>query len=241
MSNAFKCDLDILTTNDDGIATSPRRLLAVHTFEGQDLDARAMANYQLNPSAGGSYHLVIDRAGVTARENDDEFIPWAAMPTGNRAGFHFSLAGRAAMTRDEWLARPKQLAKLAEILAAYSREYGIPLVRLTAAEVRAGKSGVCGHAEISGAFHESDHTDPGVNFPYDHVLNLANGIVNDLKKGDTKVTNLLDEMITVWDKTRHKVRELIANIDSRTHIMFTETLPRIEQKLDQVLTEQEKN
>ncbi|MFR9919940.1 N-acetylmuramoyl-L-alanine amidase [Corynebacterium striatum] len=232
MSNAFKCDLDILTTNDDGIATSPRRLLAVHTFEGQDLDARAMANYQLNPSAGGSYHLVIDRAGVTARENDDEFIPWAAMPTGNRAGFHFSLAGRAAMTRDEWLARPKQLAKLAEILAAYSREYGIPLVRLTAAEVRAGKSGVCGHAEISDAWRESDHTDPGKGFPYDHVLDLA---AHPSTVKETTTMDALDKKIQVWDKTQHTAAELIANTDSRTHIFYTETLPRIESKLDQVI------
>lgn len=232
MSNAFKCDLDILTTNDDGVATSPRRLLAVHTFEGQDLDARAMANYQLNPSAGGSYHLVIDRDGVTARENDDEFIPWAARSTGNRAGFHFSLAGRAAMTRDEWLARPKQLAKLAEILAAYSREYGIPLVRLTAAEVRAGKSGVCGHAEISDAWRESDHTDPGKGFPYDHVLDLA---AHQSTVKETTTMDALDKKIQVWDKTQHTAAELIANTDSRTHIFYTEMLPRIESKLDQVI------
>ncbi|OFP20313.1 hypothetical protein HMPREF2998_07950 [Corynebacterium sp. HMSC065A05] len=241
MANAYICDMDFLTNNDSGTTSDPRRVLVAHTFEGRDLDAAAMARYQQQPSAGGSYHLVIDKDGTTARENDDEFMPWAAFPTGNRIGYHFSLAGRAAFTRDQWINRPAQLTKLAEVLAAYSMAYGIPLIRRNAEGVRAGQWGVCGHAEISGAFHESDHTDPGVNFPYDHVLNLANGIVNDLKKGDTKVTNPLDEMITVWDKTRHKVRELIANIDSRTHIMFTETLPRIEQKLDQVLTEREKN
>ncbi len=39
--------------------------------------------------------MVIDADGVTARENDDAYIPWAAMFTVNRAAFHFSLAGRA--------------------------------------------------------------------------------------------------------------------------------------------------
>ncbi|HCD1553129.1 TPA: N-acetylmuramoyl-L-alanine amidase [Corynebacterium striatum] len=176
MPNAYKTTHTLLTANDDGIAGT-RRLLAVHTFEGQDLDAVAMARYQQSPAAAGSYHLVIDRDGASARENDDEYIPWAAMYTGNRAAFHFSLAGRAAMTRDEWLARPAQLETLAQVLAAYSKAYGIPLIRRDAADLARGAWGVCGHADISGAWHESDHTDPGPGFPFDVVIDRAKAIL----------------------------------------------------------------
>jgi hypothetical protein len=175
MPNAFQADMDILTVNDDGIATQPRSLFVIHTFEGRDLDARAMATYQLSPSAGGSYHLVVDREGGTARENDDEYIPWSAAWTGNRRGFHVSLAGQAAFSRDQWLARPRQLEKLAEIMSAYSRRYGIPLIKRNGADLRAGKWGVCGHADISAAWGETDHWDPGDGFPFDHVITLANG------------------------------------------------------------------
>ncbi|KAA8723573.1 peptidoglycan recognition protein family protein [Corynebacterium phocae] len=170
MTNAFVADMDILTANDDGLAPAGRNVLYVHTFEGRDLDAAAMARYQLSPAAGGSYHVVIDRDGVTARENDDPYIPWAAMFTGNRTGWHVCLAGRAAFTREQWLARPKQLGKLSEIMAAYSREYGIELVKLTPADLRARKSGVAGHWDVSLAWRESDHTDPGANFPWDVVI-----------------------------------------------------------------------
>ncbi|KQB84944.1 MULTISPECIES: peptidoglycan recognition protein family protein [Corynebacterium] len=174
MSNAFKTDGTLLTTNDSGTTSTPRRVLVVHTFEDNGtLSAEGMARYQSTPAAGGSYHIVIDNDGVTYRENDDPFMPWSAMPTGNRIGYHFSLSGKAAWSREQWLARPKQLNSLAKILAAYSTAYGIPLILRTADQVRAGKWGVCGHNEISLAFGESDHTDPGREFPYDYVLALA--------------------------------------------------------------------
>lgn len=172
--NAYETDHTLLTVNDDGTyPLTARHLLVVHTFEGRDLDALAMARYQSTPAAGGSYHIVIDADGVSCRENDDEYIPWAANFTGNRAGFHFSLAGRAAFTREQWLARPKQLATLARILRAYSEARAIPLRKLTPAEVRVKGIGVCGHGDISEAWAESDHTDPGPAFPWDHVLDLA--------------------------------------------------------------------
>lgn len=174
--NAFAEDLTMLTANDDGRGSLTRQLLVVHTFEGRDRDARAMANYQLSPAAGGSYHLVVDKDGQVARENDDIYISWSAMYTANRRGWHVCLAGRAAYTRDQWLARTTQLDKLAEVLAAYSIRRNIPLVKLTPDQVRAEKRGVCGHADVSEAWHESDHTDPGPNFPWDIVLAKAEKI-----------------------------------------------------------------
>lgn len=227
-SNAFKCDVDLLTSNDDGKATSPRRLLCVHTFEGRDLSAEAMARYQLSPAAGGSYHLVIDRDGNTARENDDDYVPWAAMYTGNRIAFHFSLAGRAAMTRDEWLARPKQLEKLAQILAAYSARYVIPLLERAAIDVKAGNMGVCGHAEISAAFRESDHTDPGPNFPYDVVLDRArelrvNGNIGTSQKKDTIMPD--QKYPSFVDGRELRFSEFIRFIDEKTTRLYDAAFP----------------
>lgn len=178
MSNAFKCDYDILTANDDGIRQTPPRAVFIHTFEGRDLDALAMARYQLSPAAGGSYHIVIDVDGKTARENDDEFIPWSAGPTANRYGHHISLAGQAAFSRDTWLSRTKQIAKLVEVIAAYCREYGYPPVIRFAGDLTAGKRGVSTHAAASKAWRESDHTDPGRGFPLDIVAAKVDKAIN---------------------------------------------------------------
>jgi len=36
--------------------------------------------------------------------------------------------------------------------------------------LRAGKRGITGHAQVSEAFHRTDHTDPGTSFPVDAYL-----------------------------------------------------------------------
>ena len=141
MPNAFKCDTDLLTANDDGRRTTTPRILYIHTFEGRDLPAEAMARYQLSPAAGGPYTLVIDAQGRTARENDDDYIPWAAGWTANRNGHHVSLAGQAAFTRETWLARTAQIDKLAEVVAAYCKQYGYPPIMRFAGDLRASKWG----------------------------------------------------------------------------------------------------
>ena len=164
---------NLLTTNDSGRRGRPARFVAVHTTEGGDT-VRGIAEWQLKRSAQSSYHLLIARDGTSIRSNDDPFIPWSAMATGNRTCYHVALAGRAALKRKEWLARGEQLDTLADVLAHYSAEYSIPLRKVGAAALRAGTpGGVVGHADISEAWRETDHWDPGPDFPYDDVLRRA--------------------------------------------------------------------
>lgn len=185
MIGQYKTTITDLSTNDDGLRANPPRLLVVHTFEGQDLPVERMTDYQsgrLPHQRTGSYHVVIDAAGRSGRENDDEFIPWAAGFNGNRIGLHASLAGRAAFSRDQWLSRGDQLAELGRWLGHSARLYGIPLEVASIDGIRTNGRGVCSHADISRAWPLSqfprtgtDHTDPGVGFPWDVVLDLARG------------------------------------------------------------------
>ena len=174
MSNAYKCDHDILTANDDGRRQGLIKRIYIHTFEGRDLDAIAMAKYQLSPAAGGSYHIVIDVNGMTARENDDDYIPWAAGYKANRDGIHISLAGQAAFSRDKWLSRGKQIDKLADMVAAYCKSYGVPAIYRTAEDLKADRWGISTHADAAIAWRETDHTDPGKGFPMDVLVDKVN-------------------------------------------------------------------
>lgn len=185
MIGQFQAHHTDLTTNDDGRRAHPPRLLVVHTFEGQDLDVHRMMDYQsgrLAHQRTGSYHVVIDADGQSGRENDDEFIPWAAGFNGNRVGLHVSLAGRAAFTRAQWLARPAQLSELGRFLRDSGRLHKVPLEVASIDGIRTNGRGVCSHADISRAWPLSqfprtgtDHTDPGPGFPWDTVLDLARG------------------------------------------------------------------
>lgn len=174
MANAFKCDHDILTSNDDGRRQGLIKRIYIHTFEGRDLDAIAMARYQLSPAAGGSYHIVIDVNGMTARENDDDYIPWSAGYKANRDGIHISLAGQAAFSRDTWLGRTGQLDKLADVVAAYCKAYGVPAVYRNADDLKADRWGISTHADAAIAWRETDHTDPGKGFPMDVLVDKVN-------------------------------------------------------------------
>lgn len=205
MAKQFPTDVLMLTTADSG-PRDPRqcRLGVFHTTENSDT-ARPedIARWQQDRNNGSSYNILVGTTGRSVRSNDDDYIPWAAGTTGNRIGIHASAVGRAARQRADWLKFPGQLETLSRWAADLNARYGIPLVWLSAAEVRAGARGFCGHAEISAAFGEVDHTDPGRGFPHDLILARAmeiNNPTDDDKQGETMAQDhehdlILDQLV----------------------------------------------
>lgn len=153
-----------------GWADNTKQVVVLHSTESDR--ALAALNW-MESQKNGSYHNLVDING-----DEWQMVPynrqaWAAMYSGNRIGLHICAAGRAAWPRSRWLGNSAQVATLAKRIAYFSQMYGIPIVRLSPADVRAGKRGICTHADISAAFRESDHTDPGVNYPMDELLRQA--------------------------------------------------------------------
>lgn len=190
----FRTDVAMLTTADSGPRDPHRCQVGVfHTTENSDdTPAENVAAWQQNRGNNSSYNVLVGTDGRSVRSNDDNFIPWAAGGTGNRIGIHASAIGRAARSREDWLRWPAQLATLARWAADLNARYGIPLKWLTAAQVRAGERGFCGHAEISAAFGEVDHTDPGRGFPHDLILAQA-AEINNPKNDDKQVETVAQD------------------------------------------------
>ena len=182
----FVCNYTTLTSADDGVRPMPPSLQVIHTNEPGNYKGwgaspgtvPGLLQYLANPANGGSYQVVVGRAGDTGRSNDDNYAPWAGGYQANRRGLHICQLGWSAQSRAEWLSYGAQLDATARILAHNSLLYGIPLVKLSAADIRAGRKGVCGHGDTSKAWGETDHTDPGNDYPFDVVLAKANAIVN---------------------------------------------------------------
>jgi N-acetyl-anhydromuramyl-L-alanine amidase AmpD len=63
--------------------------------------------------------------------------------------------------------------RAARLTADVCARHGIPLRRLRAVDLVADKRGVTGHADVSAAFHRSDHWDPGPDFPWTRFLRSA--------------------------------------------------------------------
>ena len=152
-------------------ALSAVKLLVLHSTEGGT--AAGVARMFSGRGAEGSAHLVVDDKSCYRCLANDE-IPWAA-PSANTQGFHIEQCGYAAWTAAEWEKHLPMLHRTAYKLAVHSKVFGIPLVVLDAAAVKAGKKGITTHAVISQAFpnNQGNHHDPGANYPMGLVHNLA--------------------------------------------------------------------
>lgn len=150
----------------------PPLWLVLHTSEGgEGLDsAEALCRFIASPASGGnvaSYHYVFDTDCVRPIVRDDFRAHGAS--GGNERGLHACFPGTTRQTRDDWLdtVSSAYIDRAAEWIADKSLEHGIPVGRLTPADLVAGQAGVCDHFDVTRAFGFTDHTDVGPGFPWD--------------------------------------------------------------------------
>ncbi|WP_083789476.1 M23 family metallopeptidase [Corynebacterium lipophiloflavum] len=149
--------------------------------------AENVANYQIR-SQSGSYHELTDTSVKHLIENTDDWRVWAAGPTSNRLHLHRSFVMRGTETRADWLRYDNMLREAAKRDAQWVRKYNIPVVKLSAADLRAGKKGFFGHIDTAQAWGETDHVDPGIGFPWDIYLGYVREHLNPQRKEEPMLT-----------------------------------------------------
>ena len=118
---------------------------------------------------GSSYHAV----ALNTNDAYTELLPATAGPYAapplNKTWWHFCIPGRANQTRTEWLDTPSRsgIRAAAQFIVAKSRIDGFALQRLTPTDLTGGLTGYCSHGDVSAAYKQTTHTDPGPNFPWD--------------------------------------------------------------------------
>ena len=138
--------------------------------------AVSTARYFQSSSSGGSAHYVVD-IGETVQCLGESVIAWHAPPNAHSLGIEICADGGSATSfrnpnvryrRAQWLSPQVWPAVLraAALTRQACQKYDIPMVKLSAADLKAGKRGICGHVDVSNAFHQSDHDDPGPDFPW---------------------------------------------------------------------------
>lgn len=139
-----------------------------HDTEGHDAagirDLLGVAQFWHGQNLGYGAQVIIDKDGNSALCANPDEIVWC-VENHNTGTVSIELIGFASFVPSVWLARPKQLDKLAKWMAWLRLEYGIPLDH----NVNKGWSG---HADQSKAFGGS-HYDPGTGFPSKLVLARA--------------------------------------------------------------------
>lgn len=104
-------------------------------------------------------------------------------------------------TKEQWAdAYSQTMLKLsAKLCADICKRHDIPIVKLTVDDLKAGKRGICGHVDVSNAFHKSDHTDPGVAFPWVQYLGWVKqamtGQEDDLPYTETQLKQIIRDVM----------------------------------------------
>ena len=176
-----------------GASNKPVKRLVIHStcpdvgFPSASRAGRAesTANYFAGSSRPASAHYVCD-VSTTVQCLSEDVVGYHAPPNSHSIGIEICSDGGShasfsnpnhAYTREQWLS--PQVWPAVERAAVLARDVckrnGIPIHKLSTSEVKAGQSGICGHDNVSGAFHKSDHDDPGPYFPWDKFIAAVNG------------------------------------------------------------------
>lgn len=153
------------------------RFVCLHDTEGHEATmvqgvnaaaediARMFADPHLTPAR--SAHAAIDSDSVV-QSVPWGFRAWAAGHHANDLGIHLELCGLAKQTKDEWFDATSlpQLQRAVAVTAMLCGRYNLAKIFLPADQLLLDTpTGVTTHRECTKAWHESDHQDPGNNFP----------------------------------------------------------------------------
>lgn len=149
-------------------ATSPGMKGTAASAKGM---ATSTAWYFAEARSGGSAHYVEDG---TVEEHcvADAAIAQHAPPNLHSIGVE--ICGETTYTYAQWTSPEVWPCVLRAQTRAQEvcHRFGVPWVRLTVADLLAGHHGVCGHVDVTNAWHLTDHTDPGPNFPWSEFMRL---------------------------------------------------------------------
>ena len=154
------------------------KYIILHTTENQCVPgvARNVAMYfhGMMPHPASAHYVVGTEICINCVPDNSE--AYHCKSPMNEISIGVEMTGYAAFTKEQW-ASPLVLAMLdrATSLVAYKcSEHNIDAKFINAAGLKAGIGGISFHSEVSKAWHNTDHQDPGPNFPIDFFISEVN-------------------------------------------------------------------
>jgi endonuclease/exonuclease/phosphatase family metal-dependent hydrolase len=141
--------------------------------------ARQIAAYFRSPSAGGSAHYIVDPGEVVQSVYDDG-IAWHAPPNQHSIGIEMCDMpdGKSAARWDD-ANHKAMLDRTAQLTAELCLAYDVSARFLTVDDLKAGRKGITTHNNVSQAFHQSTHWDPGA-WPQDEFMRLVHKHIREI-------------------------------------------------------------
>lgn len=169
--------------NRNKVRSTDRDIIGIHTMEAPEgsQTAENVANYFKRVMADS--HWCCDN-NSRVRVIADEHVAWT-LPGANSRSLNIEFAGYAKQDKEDW-EDAYSIAMLevgAYCAAEWVIKYGIPIRKLTDAQIRAGQKGFAGHVDVNRVYRQSSHWDPGPSFPWTYFLSRVRSAVNAIRGG----------------------------------------------------------
>jgi N-acetyl-anhydromuramyl-L-alanine amidase AmpD len=151
--------------------------IAIHNTSNT-ASAEGEASYAKRRTDGISSHFYVDLDSIVQSVDTKDRCGHAGSANGNENAVCVEITGSNAKTRDWWLknvAWVKLGAALAQVIRAHWPDGSFQVRRATVAEMKANPKvkAFYGHDDMRRAWGGTTHTDPGPNFPWDHLFTVV--------------------------------------------------------------------
>ena len=160
-----------------GPRKNPITLIVIHSMEAPEKPGTAerVARWFAGSNAPqASAHYCVDAISIWQCVKDSD-IAWHA-PGANHNGIGVELAGYAMQSSRDWLDEysSDMLRRAAVLVADLCEDYQIPVIEVTAEQLKLGMHGVTTHANVTNGLNNGKgHWDPGPHFPMGQFLELV--------------------------------------------------------------------
>lgn len=144
-------------------ANKPIKRIVIHSTVSPCRVGQAdkTADYFRSQKAGGSAHYCVD-PGEVVQVVKDSVIAWHAPPNPHSLGVEMcEMPDMHSAKRWEDREHKQMFARTARLVAELCLAYDVPPWFVGRARLKLGVRGVTTHAEVSAAFKQSSHWDPG--------------------------------------------------------------------------------
>lgn len=148
------------------------RLIVLHTAEGATT-YQNLGSFFANPASQVSSHVGIDDTPGTIGEYVGRSNKAWTSCNANPVAVQAEMCAFAAWDNATWQTHQGMLQNTAAWIAEESAAFGIPIVKLTAAQAQGGSAGICQHKDLGS--WGCGHVDCGTGFPIDQVISMAKG------------------------------------------------------------------
>jgi len=137
--------------------------------------ARNVARYFQSPSAGGAAHYVVDPGEVIQCVKTNR-IAYHAPPNARSVGVELCDPQTGPDSRWSDANHTAMLQHAAQLVHELALEGNVPLLYVSSKSLRLGGRGITEHNDVSRAWGQSSHTDPGSGFPMPRFVAMVRAL-----------------------------------------------------------------